>query len=265
VRGVHQLVDDIALALAFDRGFAPEPFACIVAHGTDLMMWLLHRPFTGNVLAPFGATDIGAEVEKLTGAMMRAPFAKLLLELYVQAISDQDPMFRLFRFWSILELLAKRAIPDSQHHIYYPNGERIQLVNRRREPITTSKAEAKVYKYLFDQGAFGLQASAQTSEGQFTVVVEGAETTSPTPDPGLRLTFWEFIQAAYEVRNSVAHEGRFTPDADADPASAKGLARSLLSSPLPGLLLDHLKSTARIAVLRELHRLSEAERVVVED
>ncbi|MFL5256016.1 MAG: hypothetical protein ACJ8AI_24615, partial [Rhodopila sp.] len=29
MQGVHPLVDDIALALAFDRGFAPEPFACI--------------------------------------------------------------------------------------------------------------------------------------------------------------------------------------------------------------------------------------------
>jgi hypothetical protein len=265
MRGVRPLVDDIALALAFDRGFAPEPFACIVANGADLMMWLLHRPYTGNVLAPFGATDIGAEVERLTGAMMRAPFAKLLLELYVQAVSDQDPMFQLFRFWSILELLAKRAIPDSRHHIVYPSGERIRLTNPGRELVTTSKVEAKVYKYLFDQGAFGLQASTLTPGGQFSVVVEGAEPQPPTSDPGLRLTLWEFIQAAYQVRNGVAHEGRFTLDAVADPASAKGLAWSLLSSPLPGLLLDHLKSTARIAVLRELHRLSEAGRVPVDD
>jgi hypothetical protein len=266
MQGVRRLVDDIALALAFDRGFAPEPFACIVAeHGAGLTMWLLHRLYTGNLLAPFGATDIGAEVERLTGAMMCAPFAKLLLELYVQAVSDRDPMFQLFRFWSILELLAKRAVPGSKDHIFYPSGERIRLANRSRDLVTTSKAEAKVYKYLFDQRAFGLQASAQTPEGQFTVVVEGPEPTSPTPNTGLRLTFWEFIQAAYEIRNSVAHEGRFTPDADADPASAKGIARSLMSSPLPGLLLDHLKSATRMAVLRELHQLSEAGRVPMND
>jgi len=255
MQGVRPLVDDIALALAFDRGFAPEPFASIVGHGADLTMWLLHRPYTGNLLAPFGGTDVGAEVERLTGAMTRAPFAKLLLELYVQAVGDQDPMFQLFRFWSILELLAKRAIPDSHHHIFSPSGERIRLANG--EPVTTSKAEAKVYKYLFDQGAFGLQASTQIAGGLFNIVVEGA-TPSPQHGSELRLTFWEFIQAAYAARNGVAHEGRFKPDASIDPGSPEGLARSLLSCPVPGLLLNHLKSTARVAVLRELHRLSDS-------
>lgn len=261
--GVRPLVDDIALTLAFDRGYSPEPFACIVGHGADLAMCLLHRPYTGNLIAPFGATDIGAEVERLTGAMKRAPFAKLLLELYVQAVGDHDPMFKVFRFWSILELLAKRAIPNNNHHIVYPSGERIRLANG--QPVTTSKAEAKVYKYLFDQGVFGLHASAQTANGQFMVVVEGADAAPIDPSPGLRLTFWEFIQAAYAVRNGVAHEGRFTLDPDADPASAKGLARLLLCCPLPGLLLDQLASSARVAVLRELHRLSEAAGIPAED
>ena len=255
IRGVRSLVDNIAQALAFDRGYVPEPFACIVGKGPDLTMWLLHRPYTGNLLPSFGATELGLEVEKLTKAMMLSPFAKLLLKLYVQAVGDQDSMFQVFRFWSILELLAKRAVPCSHHHIIHPSGECIQLSNGQL--ITTSKAEAKVYKYLFDQGAIGLHASAQTPNGQFTIVVEGTEPASLGPGPGLRLTFWEFIQAAYAVRNGVAHEGRFAPDAYANPGSPKELARLLLSCPLPGLLLEHLKYTPRVAVSNEIHHFSE--------
>lgn len=246
--------DEISLALAFERGQAPQPFGCIVENGNNLNMWLLHRPYRGNLLSPFGHTDQGAEVERLTAAMANSPFSRLLLELYVQAISDDDPMFMFFRFWAILELLAKRAIPEPNHHIFDAYGERISGPNGQL--ITTSKAEAKVYKYLFDQGVGGSYGTYQTPEGQFTLIVEGVNVAPTLEGPGLRLTYWDFIQAVYAIRNGVAHEGRFASNEDASVGTPIALARTLMTLNRDGLLRE-VRDTAKLAVLRELHLLSQ--------
>jgi hypothetical protein len=185
--------------------------------------------------------------------MTNSPFSKLLLELYVQAISEEDPNFMFFRFWAILELLAKRAIPEPGHHIFDAHGERIRSSNGQL--ITTSKAEAKVYKYLFDQGIGGSYGTFATPEGPFTLIVEGASVAPPLEGSGLRITYWEFILAVYAIRNGVAHEGRFVPEQDVEVTKPIGLATRLLILNHDGVIRQ-IRDTAKLAVLRELHRLS---------
>ncbi len=186
--------------------------------------------------------------------MTNSPFSKLLLQLYVQANSEEDPMFMFFRFWAILELLAKRAIPENSHHIADVRGERIRGHNG--DLIQTSKAEAKVYKYLFDQGAGGSYSSIDTPNGPFTLIVEGVQAAPPLQGAGLRISFWEFIEAAYAIRNGVAHEGRFTPHRNPNINQPAGLASQILFLNGDGFLRN-IRDVARLAVLRELNKLSQ--------
>lgn len=254
MKGMRSRADEISLALAFERGQAPEPFGCIVENGDDLEMWLLHRPYRGNWLQGFGHTDQGAEVERLTSAMKNSPFSRLLIELYVQAISENDSMFMVFRFWAILELLAKRALPDSSHHIFDAHGARIYLDNG--QPVTTSRAEAKVYKYLFDQGIGGSYCTFDTPDGRYTIVIEGVNVAPPLDGRGIRITYWEYIQAIYEIRNGIAHAGRFNPQDDAAIPARTALASQLLALNRDSVVRQ-IRDTAKLAVLRELHQLSQ--------
>lgn len=99
MEGTRGLVENIVKAIAFDRGQTPEAFACIVAHGLNLTMWLLGHSYSGNLIPHFGPTHTGAEVERFVRAMEASPFAKLLVELYIQATAEHDAYFRFFRRW----------------------------------------------------------------------------------------------------------------------------------------------------------------------
>jgi hypothetical protein len=246
--GIRPLVDDVALALAFDRGHIPEPFAAVACSGLDMMMWLLHRPYRGNLVPPFGATETGAQIERLTGAMSRTPFSKLLLELYVQARGEADPMFQLFRFWAVLELLAKRVVPKG---LAVTDAHGQEIVEDGKV-VKTDGAAARVYKYLFDQGMGGSHGSYQDGNGTYSLVVEASHPTPALEGPGLKITMWDAVRAFYAVRNGVAHDGRFEPDDASAPGSKKSLATALLKSPHQDFLSSHFSELTKISVLRTL-------------
>lgn len=246
--GIRPLVDDVALALAFDRGHVPEPFAAIAGSGPDMMMWLLHRPYTGNLLAPFGVTDTGAQIEHLTGAMSHTPFSKLVLELYVQARGEIDPMFQLFRFWAVLELLAKKSVPKGLT-ITDAHG---QQVVEDGKVVKTDGAAGRVYKFLFDQGIGGSVGSYQDGNTTYSQIVEATHPAPALDGEGLKITMWDAVRAFYAVRNGVAHDGRFEPDETAPPGSKEALATALLKSPHQDFLRSHFSELTRISVLRAL-------------
>lgn len=248
VEGIRPLIDDVALALAFDRGHIPEPFAAVAGSGSDMTMWLLHRPYTGNLLAPFGATETGEQIERLTGAMSRTPFSKLLLELYVQARGETDPMFQLFRFWTVLELLAKKAVPKG---LAVTDALGRQIVEDGKV-VKTDGAAGRVYKFLFDQGMGGSQSSYQDESGTYSLFVEASHPIPALDSPGLKITMWDAVRAFYAVRNGVAHDGRFEPDNAAAPGSKKALATALLKSPHQDFLRSHFSEQTKISVLRAL-------------
>lgn len=248
VEGIRPLVNDVALALAFDRGHVPEPFAAIAGSGPDVMMWLLHSPYTGNLLGPIGVTETGAQIERLTGAMSRTPFSKLLLELYVQARAEMDPMFQLFRFWAVLELLAKRAVPkgltitDAYGQQIFDDGKIVK----------TDGAAGRVYKFLYDQNMGASHGSYQDGNRTYSLIVEAAQPAAALDGEGLKITLWDAVRAFYAVRNGVAHDGRFEPDEAATPGSKKALATALLKSPHQDFLRSHFSELTKLSVLQTL-------------
>lgn len=246
--GIRPLVNDVALALAFDRGQVPEPFAAVAGSGPDMMMWLLHRPYTGNWLPPFGVTETGAQIERLTAAMARTPFSKLILELYVQARGETDPMFQLFRFWAVLELLAKKAVPKG---LTITDAHGQQIVEDGKV-VKTDGAAARVYKFLFDQGMGSSYGSYQNGNRTYSLIVEASQPAPALDGEGLKITMWDAVKAFYAVRNGVAHDGRFEPDEAATPGSKKALATALLKFPHQDFLLSHYSELTRISVLRTL-------------
>lgn len=246
--GIRPLINDVALALAFDRGHVPEPFAVIAGSGSNVEMWLLHTPYNGNLVGPFGATETGAQIERLTSAMSRSPFSKLLLELYVQARGEIDPMFQLFRFWAVLELLANRAVPKG-HTITDANGQQICDYGKS---VKTDGAAARVYKFLYDQNMGGFQGSYQDGSRTCTIIVEATQTAPPLDGEGIKITLWDAVRAFYAVRNGVAHEGRFEPDEAVTPGSKKALAIALLKFPHQDFLRSYFSEQTKMSVLQTL-------------
>lgn len=250
VEGIRPLVNDVALALAFDRGHVPEPFAVIAGSGSDVTMWLLHRPYTGNLLGPIGVTETGAQIERLTGAMSRTPFSKLLLELYVQARGDTDPMFQLFRFWAVLELLAKRTVPKG---LIITDAYGQQIVEDGKI-VKTDGAAARVYKFLFDHKMGASHCSYQEGNRTYSLIVEASQPAPALDGEGLKITMWDAVRAFYAVRNGVAHDGRFEPDVAATPGSKKALATALLQSPHQDFLRSHFSELTKLSVLQTLSK-----------
>lgn len=248
VEGIRPLVNDAALALAFDRGHVPEPFAAIASSGPDVIMLLLHPPYTGNLSAPFGPTDTGAQIERLTDAMSRTPFSKLLLELYVQAQGEVDPMFQLFRFWAVLELLAKRSVPkgltitDAYGQHIFDDGKIVK----------TDGAAGRVYKYLYDQNMGASNCSYRDGNLTYSLIVEASQPAPALDGDGIKITLWEAVRAFYAVRNGVAHDGRFEPDEAATPGSKKALATALLKFPHQNFLRSHFGTLTKLSVLHTL-------------
>ena len=248
IEGIRPLVNDVALALAFDRGHVPEPFAAIASSGPDVTMVLLHTPYTGNLIGPIGATETGAQIERLTGAMSRTPFSKLLLELYVQARAEVDPMFQLFRFWAVLELLAKKTVPKG---LTITDAYGQHIVDDRKT-VNTDGAAGRVYKFLYDQHMGAFQGSYHDGNRTYSLIVEASQPAQALDGEGLKITLWDAVRAFYAVRNGVAHDGRFEPDEGATPGSKKALATALLKSPHQDFLRSHFSELTKLSVLRTL-------------
>lgn len=243
--------EDVITIIGLDRGFKPVPFATFVYDGANYHGHFYYGRYTGNLLAPFSPGQVGQTIETHLPRMRKSPRARLLLETYAEATAERDYAFRHLRYWALLELLAKDAIPSNTDNIYDAHGH--MIVDAQSQPIKTRGAAAKVYKYIFDGGTGATSSGYSEGSEQKTVHIEAQNPSQPNAGDEV-LSLWEVVGALYEIRNQVAHSGTFIPDANAAAGSRLALA-SRFYRHQSELLFRFLKGETWLATLRELNKI----------
>lgn len=215
---------DTHIILGVNKGEKPRLIATFVANNGRCEGGFYKDHYRGNLLAPINPGELTNQIEKWLPKMSN-PRIRLLFQTYAEAMREPDRNFQYLRLWTLLELMAKRVITGQAQTITDING--VPILDRDGNKITTKKALPKVYQYLRNIG----YGDTNNNHGV--------------------LSLWMILKAAYEIRNSVAHEGFFDLNQQAEPGSAKALAISYRKQPFDQIY-DTLKSAVWISVLREV-------------
>jgi len=248
---VANQAEDVVTIIGLDRGFKPVPFAAFVFDGVNYHGHFYYGRYTGNLLSPFNPGQVGASIEKYLPKIRKSPRARLLLETYAQATSEKDYAFRYFRYWALLELIAKDVVASDTENIFDTQGNIIN--DSFGKAVTTRGAAAKVYKYLFEAGSGSTSASVDNGSASLTFHIETNTPVQANPSDEV-FSMWSVVGALYETRNQVAHTGTFVPEVNAPSGSRLALASRFYNHPSE-LLFRFLKDETWVATLRELNKL----------
>lgn len=200
--------------LALDRGDKPYPFVTLLLD-RDTGDWGLYPStydFRGNLAAPLFPHSGADQIERLRPIVEKNPFARLVLDLYVQSLSERDRSYKFFRQWSLLEMMADKYVNPSDTPLKYSDGSIIY--REPGKPLTTKNNAGKVYELLRSRSL--PQINQGCSDGS-TVVIEGASTGY---NPGGKIiSLYMAVAASYAIRNAVAHDGFY--DYTAEPKNEK--------------------------------------------
>jgi hypothetical protein len=239
--------------LGLDRGQKPREFFCLaIDPATGQGGHLFSIPwYRGNLVSDFNPASTGNLIETVTPKLQNDPFLRLLVRSYAEATSDDDSNIAMLRAWTVLELLADREIQKGQP-IFHLDG--CPILNTKNNPKDTNAKEARVYELIRSSGVgFPIQMSSNVDGNEKRLLLGGHE-KHPGYTRGTRLvTLWDVVRAAYAIRNCIAHEGYFSPEAvdAADPD--KALAVDLIkNTPLDPRRWVH--DQAHLCVQRELFK-----------
>lgn len=238
--------------LGLDRGQKPREFYCLaIDQVTGESRHLYSLPwYRGNLISDFNPVSTANMIETVTPRLEADPFLRLLVRSYAEATREDDPGIAFLRSWTVLELLADRAITKGQP-IKYSNGS--PILNQKGNPKDTNGKEARVYELIRQYGSVGGHFSSNINGTERQLLLE-ADELHPAYTPETRLiTLWDVIRSAYAIRNCVAHEGYFSIDhidpVDVDQVLAADLIRSTPFDPR-----EWIHDQVKLAVRRELHK-----------
>lgn len=251
-----QLLFDL---LGLDRGHKPREFFCYgVCRSTGEAWHLFDAPlYRGNLLSPFNPVDSANLIERVTPKLEEDPFLRLLLRSYAESTAEKDRGIGLLRAWTVLELLADRAIPGQRNTdvavpIAHPDGQPIYKPGGVKVQKTTA-IPARVYEFVKRAGGFEA-AHVDSTTGVEKRFIVGGNSGNPNFTATTRLIpLWDVIRATYAIRCRVAHEGHFSEEhidpADEDEVLAIDLIRNTPVNPFAWI-----HERAAMAVRIELNR-----------
>lgn len=133
----------------------------------------------------------------------------MLVRAYAQATADEDENVTLLRCWSVLELVADRAIEEGQP-IFHLDGQ--PILHRDGKQANTGSKSARVYVLTrqYGIGYPSISYGYRHADGAERRLLMGGDETHPGYTPGTRIIpLWDFTRAAYAIRNCIAHHGYF--------------------------------------------------------
>jgi hypothetical protein len=233
---------DIATMVAVERGARPEPVLAYLANASGYVLFPVNDHVRRrNFIGPLFSDAHARMVEEYQPKLRRSPKARLVVELYVQALAENDHGFKLFRYWSLLETIAIRHVPRGVP-VYELTGAPIMKGSVQR---TTDEKSARVYEYLRSVSLPAQSLATLWSDGR-SVHVEGQAPMMSDATTKV-ISLWEMVDAFYQIRNAVGHEGEFDAiETGRDPAKA-------ISSYLYAAGRDVLEDAARTSVFTELN------------
>jgi hypothetical protein len=240
-----RFVQDISTIIASERGDKPFPVLSLILHHEN-GNWRIDSTkydFRGNLLPPMFSSANMRRVEYVYPIIKSNPYARLIVELFVQSISERDRSFRFFRQWAILELIADRRITASSTPLL--NLDQTQIKLGSGKTLTTERKEGKVYSYL---RSGSLTAIYQGTHSGVTRVLEGS--AGGVDQGGGVVTLWEAVAASYNIRNEVAHDGRF------DISKTPRNARDKLSKEIYSGVFGFMDRATEYAVWKEIAQIA---------
>lgn len=205
--------EDIFTILAYEKGQRPNQFASVIINtATNEILQAFHFPgYRGNLVSDFNASSTADTIERVLPKINSSPWIDLLMKTYADAQSEQNPNYACFKFWSILEMVAKKEIISNTDELTYPDGNKIYDLDGK--VVKTKYALGKVYKHVLDSC---IPPSFMSFQNETKLIFETHEdaTKNPNTDANTKvIKLWEFLCALYEIRNSTAHSGKFDPNA----------------------------------------------------
>lgn len=220
--------EKIFTVLAYDREQRPNSFATVIIDQNSGESWhgFNFPGYRGNFASNFNPSFTANTLDRLLPILNSSPWFDLIMRIYADAKSEINPHYAFLKFWSILEMISKKEIPDNTIELKYPNGN--QILNPKGNVERTTKALGKAYKYAFDLHIPPSFNSLGGDVGEVIFETYQDATADPNYNKKAKLiTLWDTLSAFYEIRNSTAHSGKF------DPATARnGTPREKLAADL---------------------------------
>lgn len=207
IKFAEQTAVDIATIIASERGDRPEKILSLLIDKDSGNYILMPKNFDlrENLAPPLFENEHTQRIEKIFPIINKHPFARLILELFTQALAERDKSFRFFRQWSLLEMIADRKISPTETPLKNLDDSIIML--SKGKPLNTKRKEGKVYAYL--RGG-NLPPIYQGTLSGSTDILEGSKGPQNfTTNTSKFISLWEAVAACYKIRNAVAHEGIF--------------------------------------------------------
>lgn len=119
-----QYAENIYTALAHDRGRRPESYAIVVfGEGWTILKREYHFPsYYGNLAPSFNVSGVANNLERTLPIIEKSPWINLLLRTLYDAKPEENIYFSCLKYWSILEMIAKKHITDNNILLYAPDG-----------------------------------------------------------------------------------------------------------------------------------------------
>lgn len=236
----------VAIVLGIGRGQKPTPFGVASRTESEVRHGYIFAGYRGNYISPM-LDEVEQQLESLLPKAQKSPWARLLMSDYAAATAETDHGFQYLRYWSLIELIAKHHITSDNQQIFFPTGQAVTSASGTA--VLTKGAKAKVYAHLMNTGVFSGVSGSPTGQN---LHFEGDQ-----PDAGGHgnevIALWNWLGAAYHIRNSVAHTGQYEPNMSAAPQSDAYWAARLFPH---GAFFGHFRDSIKIAMFRELEQIT---------
>ena len=243
--------ENIFTILAYDRGQRPRTFATVIVDPETSQIWqAFHFPgYRGNLVSDFNPSSTANTLQRLLPRIESSPWVDLILRIYADAKTETNRDYACLKFWQLLEMIAKKHVPDNTIEILRPDGTPIEDANGNA--VTTKYALGKVYKYLFDSEA---GSSVRHSNDGEKIIFESSGDARENPNFDENTTvisLWDTLSALYQIRNATAHAGKFDIDSARSGGERERKAMKLLCL-THGAFIDHVGSIVMSVVSSEI-------------
>ncbi|MCR9111296.1 MAG: hypothetical protein NXH94_20785 [Rhodobacteraceae bacterium] len=141
------LTDTALLSLGLMRGSSGRIFATVVVPqaGDDATLFSTHSSYGGNLLTGGLAGEKPEVLQQYQEQIETDPKARLWADLYRAAQSEEDPEFKYFKYWQVLEVVAE-DLGDSEGDEYI--DEEGDPIADARELKETGSSVKRVFRLL---------------------------------------------------------------------------------------------------------------------
>ncbi|MFK3850154.1 hypothetical protein ACI2J5_11670 [Agrobacterium pusense] len=233
--------------LTIERGERPRKIANYYSDGRGESFWFDVPAYRGNYLAPLFEHEQAAFIERWLPLMQQNGVASLYVNLLAAAVGERNLAYQHFRYWALIEQIAKNKVADDTLPLSHADGSPM-MANGQVQ--VTHGALRKVYYYLYAENIGTWDVSFKDLDDN-DILIAGVHSVGPFATGTTVLAFFEGLEAAYELRNQVAHRGHFHTTGNPTPreARAAGLRSNFLFN-------SWFRDIVKTAVFSELQKIS---------